>query len=68
MTDLSPARRHARHEHVHTSPRASRQMCLICTIVADLTEVAQADLQEGRLDEVAKRLVMIRAQITGERV
>jgi hypothetical protein len=41
-------------------------MCLICTIVENLVEIVQGDLQAGRLTEVAQGLQMIRAQITGE--
>jgi hypothetical protein len=56
------------HESQRRVPRrASQQTCLICTITADLAEVARGNLQEGNLDEVAKMLEMIRAQITGER-
>jgi hypothetical protein len=46
--------------------RVPQQRCLICTIIADLVEVAQEELREGKLDEVAKGLEMIRAQVTGE--
>jgi hypothetical protein len=59
MTDSSLTWQHARKEDVQTSPRTSQQMCLICTIVADLVETAQADLHGGRLDEVAKNLITI---------
>jgi hypothetical protein len=43
-----------------------RQMCLICAIVEDLVQIAQADLQAGRFDDVGEALSRMRMQITGE--
>jgi hypothetical protein len=41
-------------------------MCLICAIVEDLVEKAQADLQEGRWNDVGEALLLMRMQITGK--
>jgi hypothetical protein len=48
--------------------RDPRQMCVICSIVLDLVEIAQMDLREGRFDDVGEALDRIRVNITGDRV
>jgi hypothetical protein len=46
-------------------PYDPRQRCLICAIVEDLIDIAEADLHIGRLDDVGEALSRMRAQITG---
>jgi hypothetical protein len=50
----------------HTQPAAGpRQRCHICAIVEDLIDCAEADLQVGRVDDVAEALAAMRMHITG---
>jgi hypothetical protein len=67
MTDSNPIRQRVRKAYGQTPLRTPRQTCLICTIVADIVETAQADWHKGRLDDMAQKLIEIRAQITRER-
>jgi hypothetical protein len=52
-------------QRVNTSPYDPRQRCLICAIVEDLIDIAEADLHIGRLDDVGEVLSRMRTQITG---
>jgi hypothetical protein len=39
-------------QRVNVSPYDSRQRCLICALVEDLIDIAEADLHIGRFDDV----------------
>jgi len=52
-------------KRVNAAAYDPRQRCLLCAIVADLIDIAEADLRAGRLDDVGEALSRMRAQITG---